>query len=1585
MARLIFDPFHNVQDFTLVLAHRNLDFYGALNNVTDIRYRCNMNTANEMTFVLHKYADDIREPLWDEVLDLRLIYVKDLDEYFECEVSIDDTTKDVTKTVTCTSLCEAELSQFQVNGFYVNDEDDIADFTQLHPKEDYNVTKFYNIDNVRFSLMHRLIQNYAPDYKIGHIDESLKGLQRSFSVDSSSVYEFLTKDMAEQFNCIFKFDSTTRTISAYDLYSVCENPNCDWLKSIEYWECQNSDCQYFKTNHLYYKTYTQIDVCPHCNQSEWLHREPHNIPYRGEFTDKCPKCGESQIKSYGTDTTVLIDKDNFTDSINFTTDTDSIKNTFRVVGGDENITIGIRNVNPTGSDRVVYFSEEQKNDMPEDLVERWNDYYELVESYRPDYRSHVLELQNALDQINYYTHSMMPTREDTETSAREQYDNLITSLRAYPPAVEKLTGTTSVATVTSTLKTYAKTYLKSGYYKLDIYRESYSNGDWYGVIVVTNYSDDSDVYPEGNPADMTRIRLSISSDYEKFIEQRVQRVMYQEDSRKENEDNNILDVISLKSLLTFRNAITFYSLKRLESFKAALETVQNTLYSLRIAEEEKMESAEPFNQYTTKTCQELYDEFYVPVLKKLVMLNGGIIQSDWINEQWVDDSWKSSRICPGELNTRQATIDYYTQIKDESQEWITNIQASLNIKENLGDEYYKLLCNYTREQDYSNDNFISDNLSNGEIYEKCRELVEHAEIDIVKSAEYQHSITANLSDLLVIEEFIPFLDSFEVGNFIRVRSDEQLYRLRLISYEINFDDVSKINVEFSDMTRTALGMNDIGSILAAANTMAGSYGYVKKQSETGIQANKIISDFREFGLTSADYKIKSNINEETIIDNNGIFLKNFNNETETYNPEQVRITHNIIAFTDDGWYHTKMAMGKFSYVDEFNTPQEGYGVNADFCVSSFIDGSTIVAGKLYSREGDSYNTKKTVIDLDNGTFRLGESDHARLTFDGDNLVLGEGTRIEAGKIVSKNNYNNGTTEDSKYAVFDLDHASFRLGTAAHPALTFTQSGGTASLVLGEGTILSAGKIVSNAGSSDDDKNVLIDLDNEIFRIGPAGDNNYKLLYENGTFKFGSGVTLTWDNLSSDAQSRISGAASDAVEAFKAQVNNVLGTQIGDSYIISPRIGGGYLYIAGNNGSVEINPQAYYYNGTNSTYRIFNVRNSTGKLVMGVDTSGNAMFRGKMLASEGFIGKLSDDDDDPTNNYNAGLRFTHMKLFGGKHNDDTYRTITVQRPILYANESEVAPDETMRWTFASGGKSHSNYSDCSFRVDKFGNLYCKSLHIENRASGSTTTSGEKEYTYSNAPITSSSLSNYLTTSAASSTYLKLTGGTIRGNISMSDSANSEIYFPLGTRICGGSHDIAMVWRYDTGKNVHNIVTAIGCNAYYTHLYGKSHIFAGSSVTNYVLTTENIGSSGVSDERLKYNINSLDDYDKYEKLFYLLSPISFKYKEKVLYDESSKIQFGFSAQKTIDAFNSIGLNWKDYGVVIEREREDEIDNVKKIIPDNLLALDKTNLIALNTHMIQKHKEEIDKLSEENKTLRERLMILENKVNILLNKGE
>lgn len=898
MAKKIeFNKQYKPEPYTLVLSTRSMKHQGQISCVdpSSIVYYPKMNGAGELSFTVYKEMNGIKEQLWDEIKNLKLVYIPEINDYFEIQFDINEG-NDVEKRITGKTLCEAELSQVMLYNIEINTEADIV-------REDYVKTVFYDTKNTKGSLLHRILEK-APHYSIGHVDPSLAPLQRSFSIDGSSIHDFLVGNCAEQFNCLFVFDSVNRQINVYDLYTVCMNNNCTYFKE-------------------------------------------KGVHYRGTFNDVCPKCGSTNLYYYGNDTTIYVDKDNLSNEITFNTNVDSIKNTFKLVAGDDDMTAAVVNNNPNGSAYLYYFSEDAKADMSPELVNKINSYDSLYDSYTDQYEENTKNVYNSLDRILYLTSTMMPTHETADTNATKEAAKL-TVANLSPTALQKVTTSTSVATVNSALKAYAKTFIHSGKYKVDVntgtftYKGKDSSGwyygNWTGNFKVTSYSDDEDT------ATSATITVKIYDNYGDFLNQKIDKQIAKDN--KETEDGSVYEVLKIKTLDSFKNALKLYCLNRLTSFYDAIQSCLDILV--------QVDQATEYAEY--------YEGIYVPYYNKLLACQEEIDKRQ------------------GEIDQEQINYEYHMDARKE-------IQDILNFKNYLGTTLYNEFCSFRREDTYQNDNYISDDLDNATIFDNANLFLETARKEIVTAGTPQHSITANLYNLMLMKEFQPIVDNFSLGNYIRVCVEDKVYRLRLTAYKIDFGNPTMLNTEFSDMTCTADGMNDIRSIISNAQQMATSYTYVSKQAEKGNEAGATLEDFRREGLDSALYKIKNSDTEEVVVDKHGITAKAYDDITEDYLSEQIKITHNVLAFTDDNWNTVRLAIGKTPYTLN-GTRYEEYGVNADF----------VIAGKIIG--GDIYSTNYspnsgTHINLTNGDFSFAGG---KLTYNNDKVTLKGDIETSSGKI-----------------------------------------------------------------------------------------------------------------------------------------------------------------------------------------------------------------------------------------------------------------------------------------------------------------------------------------------------------------------------------------------------------------------------------------------------------------------------------------------------------------------------------------------------------------------------------------------------------
>ena len=79
----------------------------------------------------------------------------------------------------------------------------------------YPNVRFYYPSKPQLSLLH-LILDSAPEWEIGHVDATLWRKERSFDETRVAIYDFLTRTVADTFDCVIEFDSLSGVINFYE-------------------------------------------------------------------------------------------------------------------------------------------------------------------------------------------------------------------------------------------------------------------------------------------------------------------------------------------------------------------------------------------------------------------------------------------------------------------------------------------------------------------------------------------------------------------------------------------------------------------------------------------------------------------------------------------------------------------------------------------------------------------------------------------------------------------------------------------------------------------------------------------------------------------------------------------------------------------------------------------------------------------------------------------------------------------------------------------------------------------------------------------------------------------------------------------------------------------------------------------------------------------------------------------------------------------------------------------------------------------------------------------------------------------------
>lgn len=1369
---------------------------------------------------------------------------------------------------------------------------------------DYEPTVFYDTEHTSTSLLHRMLKK-APHFSVLYVSPSLKNIQRTFSFNDTNVYDAL-QDVSKELNC-------------YIDYCVHSDENGKPLRQLSIYDLES--------------------YCLQCN-------------HRGEFDGDCPECGSSDVvHGYGEDTRIYACTENLAESINYTTNVDAVKNCFKLEAGDDLMTAAIVGCNPNGSSYLWYISEEMKADMPTELVTKLNQYDELYQQHQTSVEYSVPSAKrtayntlvnkyasyhtlNAIPETitgfpglmsSYYDtidfklllqSSLMPAAEQQDTTAALQAAKL-TAARLSPIAVLDL-STVSASSVQSSVLLMAKSIVNRDY-QVKILSGSYNSSthNWQGSFAVTNYYDETDT------ANTSSITVTINDNYENYVKQVTQRTL----SYSSQSETDIISLFSDLNDEAFINALKLYSLNRLKSFNDACEACFNVL----------IEQGAGTNVWSGAT-DDLYTDLYQEYRTKQ-----GYIQA--------------------EIILREQEIATIKAAQENLSDRIAYVQNALNFENYLGSTLWQLFSSYRREDTYRNSNYISDGLNNVEIFNNAIEFIKTANKEIYKSCVLQHSITATLKNLLVMREFDDLTSHFEVGNWIHIRSNGIVYNLRLLDYEIDFDNLENIPITFSDVKSVASGLSDLESIADQSRAMASSYDNVSRQASKGNSSRSQLDGWAEKGLSLTSLKILNNADsQDYVFDEHGMLFRKYQPITNDYNNKQLKIINSTIAMTDNNWVSVRTAIGEIYYIDPLDSSiKNGYGINGEVIIGKLILGEQL--GIYNSGATLRFNKNGLYVSNDTVTFTANPNDTSKIlavTVNSNDIfkVTATGDLSISGQVTATSGYIGGTT-------------GWVIGSGC------IYNGKTSSTSTTQGIYISPSIIVIGAGSSSriklesDGKMTAnnVDLSGKItategyiggstgFTINSTSITNGKTAYDettnNGVYIGTDGIGLgkgkfyvTKNGALTATNATITGtvtATSGEIGGWSLNSGKIYagdGTNVKVAVMQAPTSSITWVFAAGGSSHSGYSDCPFRVNKAGDLY-------ATSATITGTITATGGKV-GNWTINENYIGSSKTGGSfyisSASDSSDYWIR-AHDAASGGGN-----RKFSVSKGgLLYASGATISGSITAT-SGTIGGCSISNgtlqIAAANVTSGTFSSARIPNLSADKITTGTLNASNVtiSNLTVAASQITSGTISNArigtLTASHINGDGLSVTNGTFSGSIT---SGSGKIGWWFIEEPISGDNDsgalTGSIYTYASGRQ----------SEFATRFSPKKLKATDASYSQtivwYTLVSNALAYSGNSDRRMKTNIESLNA--KYDTFFDLLSPVRYKYIDGT----SGRYHTGFVAQDVVKALEDSGLDTQQFAAVMLDHIEGQEEEMWRLRRDEF--------VSLNTWQIQKLKARVAEL--------------------------
>lgn len=205
-----YNSFHQVEIPDTYLAYPNKKIICALkphNRATNLRFV----GCSEYTFSINKYVNGRKTLHYDDITIGKYIEFKGVAWFRIIDIEKNGDGKNEVMSVTTNTLeCETGQTYITALGSLGTSDDDDGGL-DLHC--------LYSSVDTSHSLMHLFIEK-NPSWSIGYIDPDISNTYRIFDEDRVASYDLLMSTVAESYECVFQFDTYTKTVSAYKLENI---------------------------------------------------------------------------------------------------------------------------------------------------------------------------------------------------------------------------------------------------------------------------------------------------------------------------------------------------------------------------------------------------------------------------------------------------------------------------------------------------------------------------------------------------------------------------------------------------------------------------------------------------------------------------------------------------------------------------------------------------------------------------------------------------------------------------------------------------------------------------------------------------------------------------------------------------------------------------------------------------------------------------------------------------------------------------------------------------------------------------------------------------------------------------------------------------------------------------------------------------------------------------------------------------------------------------------------------------------------------------------------------------------------------
>lgn len=388
----------------------------------------------------------------------------------------------------------------------------------------------------------------------------------------------------------------------------------------------------------------------------------------------------------------------------------------------------------------------------------------------------------------------------------------------------------------------------------------------------------------------------------------------------------------------------------------------------------------PYNRITEWGKLALEDELRSLANIKALRIEQGL-SSDDINEAEV--------IVNVHLEGRINEIANYEALMAEQMDILTaiNENVSMTNPENFTVEQQRELSRFIMGNSYKNENFIqTDIMTPQEISDMALALYEQAKNVLSRVSQPVLQFSCDSTNFIFLNEFLPFTRELKLGTQIYIDFDEGYTAyVILLGIDINYDDARDFKLIFSNRLRLDDGQMQFIDLYEQIDRAMTETTFNSEEWSTWSDVRNDVTDFINSALDASKNEVINAENQEVTLGSYGLRGRK-RNDDGTYNPEEIWLTSNTLAFTDDSWETAKTAVGKIKFIDPISGQQSyAYGIVGQYLVGNVVIGNNLAIRNqnttfTVNSEGVRLRDADFVINATNGnTISLNTADGIKIS------------------------------------------------------------------------------------------------------------------------------------------------------------------------------------------------------------------------------------------------------------------------------------------------------------------------------------------------------------------------------------------------------------------------------------------------------------------------------------------------------------------------------------------------------------------------------------------------------------------------------